>query len=525
MSRVIDIDPANGLVLLSFAYDADLVQVVRGLPERQFDAATRQWSVPTKHTTTVLQALEPLSFHHSPRFRIWWAANSDLVEVAPAEHMTISALNREVRQRIRQAFPSEIWVVGELQGFDRNTKKNIWFELVERDGDDATARADAFMFEDDARRVMERLSQESPDISWRDGLTVRVRVKPDFFESGGRFQLQVRDVDPTYTAGALNAQRDRVLRQLVEEGVATKNLDRPMPICPLRVGVITSAGSDAYNDFVHELMTSGFSFAITVVPATMQGAQTESSVLSALRWFYRRASEFDVVIITRGGGSRSDLAWFDSHAIARALCMTPIKFVTGVGHHRDKCVLDFISTSVKTPTAAAQCVVEAVRVFEEEVTSLGKASARAAEYALQRAARRIDGWGHRLSTSTSRRLHQTSARMANLERDVWSAARMGIRNENEAIRARTERLHTSARLALGQAENQVETASIRLNLLDPKQVLKRGYAMVRSEGNVVSSGLSLAKLQHAELEFFDAKVGVNITNVTAKPSEKEKNHE
>jgi len=127
MSRVIDIDPANGLVLLSFGYDADLGQVVRGLPERQFDAASRQWSVPTKHTVAVLQALEPLSFHHSPRFRIWWAANSDLVQVAPVEHLTISALNREVRQRIRQAFPSEIWVVGELQGFDRNTKKNIWF--------------------------------------------------------------------------------------------------------------------------------------------------------------------------------------------------------------------------------------------------------------------------------------------------------------------------------------------------------------------------------------------------------------
>jgi len=288
--------------------------------------------------------------------------------------------------------------------------------------------------------------------------------------------------------------------------------------------VITSAGSDAYNDLVHELMTSGFSFAITVVPATMQGAQTESSVLSALRWFYRRSSEFDVVIITRGGGSRSDLAWFDSHAIARALCVTPIKFVTGVGHHRDKCVLDFISTSVKTPTAAAQCVVEAVRVFEEEVTSLGKASARAAEHALQRAGRRIDTWSHRLSTSTSRRLNQTSARLASLERDLWSAARMGIRNENEELRARTERLHTSARLALGQAEYQIETASIRLKLLDPRQVLRRGYVMVRSEGNVVSSGLGLAKLKHAELEFFDAKVSVNVTNVVT-PNEEEKPNE
>ncbi len=518
MSRVIDIDPANGLVILSFAYDADVVQTVRSLPDRQFDPATRQWSVPTKHTAEVIETLEPLSFHHSPRFRVWWAANSDLVQTAPAEHLTISDLNREIRQRIRQAFPSEIWVVGELQGYDRNTKKNVWFELVERDGDEAKARVDAFMFEADARRVMDRLAQDSPDICWRDGLMVRVRVKPDFFESGGRFQLQIRDVDPTYTAGALNAQRDRVLRQLVEEGIATNNVDLPMPICPLRVGVITSAGSDAYNDIIHELVASGFSFAITLAPATMQGAQTESSVLSALRWFYRRAADFDVLIISRGGGARSDLAWFDSHAIARAVCVTPIKIVTGVGHHRDKCVLDFISTSVKTPTAAAQTIVEAVREFEAAVANLGKAGARAAEHALQRAGRRLDTWSHRLSSSAARQVHHSSKRLANLERDLWSSARTGIRVEDEAQRARTERLHTSAKHALSAEEHRVETASIRLKLLDPKQVLKRGYVMVRSQGSVVSSGLGLAKAKHAELEFFDSRVAVKVTGVVANPN-------
>src|SRR5262249_3678400 len=150
-------------------------------------------------------------------------------------------------------------------------------------------------------------------------------------------------------------------RRLTERGLVGRNTSLPFPDLPLRVGLVTSLGSDAFNDVLRTLQESGFAFDVTAHGARVQGRLTEPSVLNALDWVRKRAESFDVVLICRGGGSRTDLSWFDSEQLGAAVATFPVPVVVGIGHEQDLSVLDFVGFRRKTPTAAAAYLVERVQ--------------------------------------------------------------------------------------------------------------------------------------------------------------------
>ena len=173
--------------------------------------------------------------------------------------------------------------------------------------------------------------------------------------------LTVQDIDPTYTLGDIARRRREILRQLEEEGVLTLNKELDIPRLPQRIVVISSPTAAGYGDFCHQLENNsrGFYFYTELFPALMQGDRVEESVLSALDRVNARLSEFDVVVIIRGGGATSDLSGFDTYLLAAACAQFPLPIITGIGHERDDTVLDSVAhTRVKTPTAAAEFLIE-----------------------------------------------------------------------------------------------------------------------------------------------------------------------
>src|SRR5690606_32177216 len=134
----------------------------------------------------------------------------------------------------------------------------------------------------------------------------------------GSYRFLIEELDVGYTLGEAARRREEIRRRLAEEGLLDRNRALPFPALPLRVGLVTSRGSDAYNDVLSTFKESGFAFRVVADGVRVQGRQTEPSVLNALDWFRAHAAELDVLLICRGGGSRTDLAWFDSEPIARA---------------------------------------------------------------------------------------------------------------------------------------------------------------------------------------------------------------
>lgn len=555
MARLIDIEIEHQRVCVKFPYNRDLLPVVRGLPGRWFDRNSKDWYVPLKHVEQVIARLSAHHFKLSADLRDYCEENGTPIDAnaaggaglfggatgspgalkIPDGTYSISQLNEEARQALRQKFSEDIWLVGEVQNYDKNRSSgHAYFELVERlaPDEDPVARLRMVAFREDRRTVENALANAPESIRVRDGLAVRLRGRIDLYAPSGSYQFIVQGVDPTYTTGEIHQNRERVLSVLDKLGIRTRNQELAWAKCPLRVGLITSAGSDAYNDFIHELERTGLGFQVHLHHARVQGTQTEPSVLRALDYFAEHAADFDVLAIVRGGGSRSDLAYFDTEAIGKAVCEHPLKVLVGVGHQRDQCMLDFVAESQKTPTAAAQACAARVQAYLETVENLFDAIAtrateqygeqmqrlRAASTLLERAVdRRVKIATRRLakvrgavSYAAQGGLARATRRVDRLERAIPAAALGQIKTQSQAVEfartrvslhrverhfttqsrklaAYTRRLERRATAHIIKERRRLDMHEQSVRLLDPQRVLERGFSILSTDSGVVLS--------------------------------------
>lgn len=495
----------DGRLRISFPYDGRLVELVKGLPGRAWNNGEKFWTVPGEHVALVVELLQAEGFAFAPEVAALYEAR----RAEGPDHLTVSQLNLRARTALLAAFPTPLWLVGEVSGLDRNAHR-AWasFHLVERDASGKTvAQVEAVLAPEDRRTVEAQLRAAGNPFKLEDEITVRVLVRVDLFPEWGQYRVLVQGIDPLYTLGEVARRREEIVRKLAREGILDRNRSLPFPELPLRVGVVTSLGSDAYHDVLRTLRESGYAFQVTVHGARVQGPATEASVLSALDYFRDRAGEFDVVLICRGGGSRTDLAWFDSEALGRAVALFPIPVVVGIGHEEDRCVLDEVGWREKTPTAAAQRVVARVREALERVEGAlrevlaegaarvqreGEAHRRRAER-LARALRvRIEGEERELLHRAARLrrgvrggLARARERVGRLAGGLRPAAERYLGRAGEHLAQLAVAVPRQARLHLGRARKELEERGRRLHALDPQRVVERGYAILRLEGGGV----------------------------------------
>ncbi len=575
---------------IRFPYDESLLPVVRGFSGRRFHRDQRAWSCPDSEVVDVVETLLEHRFQFDDkvceRYRKEGGAKLEEVDAkaaGPSKSLTVGELNQRVRQVLVHAFPDEVWLVGEVTGFDRNQhRKHVHFELAEKDGegDDATiaSTVSAVLFEGSRARIEEKLEAADHPFELQDGVEVRLLVRVDLYEPRGSYQVVVEDIDPVHTLGKLAQNRAKVLQELERRGLRNKNRDLPWPAVPLRVGMITSLGSDAYNDFVNELQRSGYAFQITAYDARMQGKSLEPQILAAIEWFSERKDHFDLVAVVRGGGARADLMWFDSLAVAVAIAECPLKVLSGIGHQRDVSVLDLIAHSEKTPTAAASEIVRLVGAFENGLRSSGRRLARLAGNEISRSQRDLRGHGSRLGALArgATRIEQEKwkqrrlalsrgARQMVRSQGQWlrrigmrtqQTVRQGLAREQQGLRSQGERLETLGktrlrfrilefarirkRLDVSRVRSSWERRSQRLielqkraELLHPRSILRRGFAWIRDdqgrgikdasrlrEGDLVHGRLAQGEFRARVLGTSAPELSQNDNQPATKPTKK-----
>jgi exodeoxyribonuclease VII large subunit len=409
----------------------------------------------------------------------------DLGDAPEEPTFSVGELTTQIGEVLRRAFPEQVWVRGEVQNLKRYPSGHTYFTLVERaagTGDRVRARLDCVLFRDD-RPAVNRALKEVPGAELGNDVDVRIRGRVGAYQ--GKLQLVMSAIDPVFTVGGIAANRERVLRALAADGVLEVNGRLPLPLVPLRVGLITSRESAAYHDFVHELEISGFAFQVGVIDVRVQGAAASRRVVWALGELSTR--DLDVVVLARGGGSRADLAPFDTELVARAVAAMRVPVFTGIGHEVDRSVVDEVAhTACKTPTACAQTLVHQVRAFADglddaahRVASLARSRAALASQQLDEAARRVQ----RGAPAAVAREH------AQVDRTHGRVQELGRRRARDASRT----LDACARRATELARRSLDTGVLRLDAseravraLDPRRVLERGYSITRAgDGSVV----------------------------------------
>jgi exodeoxyribonuclease VII large subunit len=379
---------------------------------------------------------------------------------------TVAGLAAHLGRLLAAALPDDVWVQGQIRNLKRANNGHVYFELVEPCGphEAPQAQLSVALLAPERQLVNQQLTRAGGAVRMADGIEVRIVGRVRWYATRGSVQLRMHGIDPTFTLGRLEADRDRVLASLAAEGLVTRNGRLPMPTVPLRVGLVTSRGSAAHADVLSELAASGLGFEVLDTDARTQGADCAASVSRALRTLAAHPAGVDVVLVVRGGGARTDLAGFDSEQIARAIAAMDVPVLTGIGHEIDRSIADEVAHSAhKTPTAAAAAVVAQVRAFLQRLEGVAAATARA---------------GRRTSDVAERRLADRSTRAAR-------AASTSLVRAERATDAHALRLGRAAERPLDRAGRHLDALAPRAAAHDPTRLLARGWSITTTAGGTL----------------------------------------
>jgi exodeoxyribonuclease VII large subunit len=402
-----------------------------------------------------------------------------------------------VKEFLGEAF-SAVWVAGEAQRVRPSARGHVYFELVEKgERDEIVGKLDAVIWKGDFLKVQRLLAASQQKLV--DGVQIRCRGGLDFYAPSGRLQLCVREVDPAFTLGLLERRRRETLAALTAAGLLEANRALPLAELPLTIALITSHGSAAYHDFLSGLIESGYGFRVTFFHAAMQGKEAEREVVSALRAL--QSLRIDAAVLIRGGGSRTDLAAFDSRAIAEAIARAPFPVLTGLGHEIDRAIADLTAHSAfKTPTKVAEFLIERMARADQAVADLRRALSREALEPL-RAGREALGRAERGVSLARMRLAAAGGRIDEHARTLARLGRGALRDagrRGEILRGRLaelaprrlaaaerQRVTTGERIA-GAGRGRLREAAATLQgverlcqQLAPERTLERGFSLTR----------------------------------------------
>lgn len=393
---------------------------------------------------------------------------SATVERVPDQTLSVSELGTLIRFALDQLVPDNVWVEGELRSKRSARNGHVYFDLIEpgdTPGGAPKALINVVLWRDARDRVNRLLTRHGQSISMDDGVRIRIQGAPDFYVAGGRLQFRMTAIDPTFTLGVLAADRAALLQALTEEGLLRANTSRRLPVVPLRVGLATSLGSAAHADVTTVFANSGLGFTLVEADTAVQGPGAEQQIAAAIGAL--ESAGVDMILLVRGGGSKTDLAAFDHGVVARRIATAAVPVFTGIGHDIDRSVADEVAFAAHTtPTAAAQAVVALVVNWLRE----------------------LDRAEQRLVQRTNAVLADAAARQHELRRRIVRAGQVTVAQADQRITATAGQVARAARQAVRSAELQLAAATTRSGAHDPARALARGWSITRTaDGRVLRS--------------------------------------
>jgi exodeoxyribonuclease VII large subunit len=287
------------------------------------------------------------------------------------QKLTLFELNQWIKDALDSAIPDTVWVVAEISELKENRNGHCYLELVEKEGNEITARARATIWSY-TFRILKPYFETTTGQFFTFGLKVLVQVSVEYHPAYG-LSLNIKDIDPAYTIGDMALQRKEIIERLQNEGVFEMNKELELPLVPQKIAVISSKTAAGYQDFMNQLENNpmGIKFYTHLFEAYMQGADAVPTIISALDRIFEYEEFFDAVAIIRGGGATADLSSFDSYDLAFHVTQFPLPVVTGIGHEKDDTIIDLVAhTRMKTPTAVAEFFISGAERFYERLTGL-----------------------------------------------------------------------------------------------------------------------------------------------------------
>jgi exodeoxyribonuclease VII large subunit len=434
--------------------------------------------------------------------------------LVPTYVWSVGALCRAIADALQARF-NPVTVKGELSGFSRAASGHCYFSLK-----DATGQLRCAMF----KRAATGLS-----FAPRDGELVEVEGKLGVYEPRGDLQLIV---DRMTRAGQGNLFEQFLLlkAKLEAQGLFESARKRPLPVMPRAIGLVTSLGAAALHDVVTALQRRVPHIPVVLAPASVQGANAPAELLSALSKLYLLTqigrgleSDFhhkkaqaakpivDVILLVRGGGAMEDLWAFNDETLAHAIAQSPVPVVCGIGHETDFTIADFVADlRAPTPTAAAELVAQPQEVWLNALALIEQRLQDAMRHHLDRQSQRLDWVVTRLGRP-SNRLAVQRLRLSAAEHLLQAGLRSVMSQRGQHLQHVSQRLPQALHYGLQHQRQRLADASLKLELLDPHLVLRRGYAWLQdAHGQAVTSRKQVVVGQAVTATLADGTVDLTV---------------
>ena len=354
---------------------------------------------------------------------------------------SLSELCAEIQEVVENDLLERYWVRAEIASL--SARGHCYMELVEKAEDNMLAAKVRATCWNNVYSLLSAYFIQETGQTLRVGMQVLVEVSVTFHPVYG-LSLNIWNIDPTYTQGDLAKQRQATIRRLTEDGVMELQQSLEIPTLIRKVAVISAADAAGYGDFCDQLKNNrfGFRFELSLFAATMQGDHAPRSIIQALGKIASEEEKWDIVVIIRGGGATTDLGCFDDYELASHCAQFPLPILSGIGHTRDMSIVDMVThTSVKTPTAAAEWLIERLAEQVERVNQLEVCLQRATQYA--------------------------------------------VVQENNKLQAYLQRMSYSAQRLIMQEQNRLQMWGKTIELHSPERIFKMGYSLTKLNGKPV----------------------------------------
>lgn len=430
-------------------------------------------------------------------------------------YFTLSQLSMKIKRLMLENFRHAVWIKADMLKLNYYPRSGHAFpDLTEKKNNNVIAQINANIWADDLKRIRARFRNVTGK-NLGDGISILCKAEVRYHEKYG-LALRIVDIDPTYTLGEMAIQKEKTIKKLKEEGLFDRNKKLSLPNFPNRLAVISIDTSRGYRDLLKILWWEGVLFRtkITLFPAILQGDKAITTITKRLADIEAQKDKFDAILIIRGGGDEAGMDCYDHYELARAVALAPLPVISGIGHATNDTVTEMVSHSNKiTPTDVAYFLLSkysqqyqllqdrtarlttfTLMYFSEEEARLQNAARKLSARSIKRFSKEYEMLAHIRSKAMElpkRKIIQEKGKLNQAERILLTKpaknAENGLKNLNQTL----SRLERAVMLNLKTAKAKQENLDQHIKLLDPENILKRGYSLSLHEGKVLRNTTGL----------------------------------
>lgn len=428
--------------------------------------------------------------------------------------ITLQEFNNRIKRLLADPSVMNCWVVAETT--DVRINQHCYLQLLEKNPKTGAtvAKIKAIIWGSQFRFLNARFKQvTSRDIG--NDMKIMVCLSVNYSPQYG-LTVVINDINPEFTLGDMERQRQEILNRLTQEGIIGQNKTVPVPPVLQRIAIVSAAGAAGYGDFMKQLTDNkyGVCFYPCLFQATMQGVKTVPTVLAALDKVEQNQHLFDCVVIIRGGGGTEELNSFDNYDLARRVATFPLPVIVGIGHERDITVLDYVAgIRVKTPTAAAEHIILQAANALAHIGDLSNQVVSIARDYIARAKEQLSYYAGNLPIMAQRIIDTNTLRLQNFIQNIPLHVQRRIEGENAQLARQKDAIKNAVAQVKIKETMRLEALGDKIELLSPRKVMARGYTLTTCEGKIMTDAAQLEAGKLVTIHFRDGKVVAGTQSV------------